>query len=78
MKHKIFSIFLIVAFVSAISSCQTVPEEHKGAAVGAGVGAATGAATGAVLGKSTKAAVIGGLVEVENVKDTKEMNFTIL
>lgn len=78
MKHKIFSIFLIVAFVSAISSCQTVPEEHKGAAVGAGVGAATGAATGAVLGKSTKAAVIGGLVEAENVKDTKEMNFTIL
>lgn len=62
MKHKIFSIFLIVAFVSAISSCQTVPEEHKGAAVGAGVGAATGAATGAVLGKSTKAAVIGGLI----------------
>ena len=45
MKLRIFSIFLIVAFVSAISGCQTVPEEHKGAAVGAGVGAAAGALT---------------------------------
>ena len=49
MKLRIFSISLIVAFVSAISGCQTVPEEHKGAAVGAGVGAAAGAVTGAAL-----------------------------
>ena len=61
MKAKIVSCVLIGSLIFAFSGCQSIPEEHKGAAVGAGVGAATGAAAGAVLGKSTTAAVLGGL-----------------
>ena len=52
---------LILFFTSLLSSCATIPEEHKGAATGAGIGAATGAVAGALLGKDTKSAVIGAL-----------------
>jgi len=45
-----------------LSGCESIPEEHRGAAVGAGVGAATGTVGGAVLGKDTGSAVIGGLL----------------
>jgi len=61
MKRKVISIFLIFSFISVLSGCATVPEEHKGKAIGAGVGAAAGAVLGQVLGKSTEATVIGGL-----------------
>ncbi|MCP4667419.1 MAG: hypothetical protein GY849_13740, partial [Deltaproteobacteria bacterium] len=43
-------------------ACQTIPEEHKGAAVGAGVGAVAGGAAGAAIGKGAKGVVIGALV----------------
>lgn len=52
---------LIFYFMSLLSSCATIPEEHKGSASGAGIGAATGAVAGAVLGKDTKSAVLGAL-----------------
>ena len=59
---RVGTIALILVLALSLAGCQTIPEEHKGAAVGAGAGAATGAAAGALLGKSTEAAVIGGLV----------------
>ncbi|MFH1215973.1 MAG: glycine zipper domain-containing protein [Pseudomonadota bacterium] len=52
---------LVIFFMSMLSSCATIPEEHKGAATGVGVGAATGAVAGALLGKDTKSAVLGAL-----------------
>lgn len=55
------TIVLILMLPLALAGCQTIPDEHRGAAVGAGAGAATGAAAGAILG-DTKAAVVGGLV----------------
>jgi uncharacterized protein YcfJ len=52
---------LILFFMSLLSSCATIPEEHKGATTGAGIGAATGAVAGAILGKDTQSAVLGAL-----------------
>ncbi len=52
---------LILFFMSLLSNCATIPEEHKGAATGAGIGAATGAVAGAILGKDTQSAVLGAL-----------------
>ncbi|MBK5100901.1 MAG: glycine zipper 2TM domain-containing protein [Desulfobacteraceae bacterium] len=62
MRHKLISGVLILSLMLLWSGCQSIPQEHKGAATGAGVGAAAGAVAGAVIGKSTKGAVIGGLV----------------
>ena len=62
MKQKLVSIVLIITFVAALSGCQSVPEEHKGAATGAQVGAATGAVAAAVLGKDADGIVIGSLL----------------
>jgi len=62
MNRKFISTIVLVMFVAFAAGCGTIPEKHKGAAVGAGAGAATGAAAGAIIGKSTSAAVIGGLV----------------
>ncbi len=59
-KFTIYGV-LILFFVSLLSGCTTIPEEHKGAATGAGIGAATGAVAGAVLGKDTQSAVLGAL-----------------
>ena len=60
-KLAIWSVVLTVILTLALAGCETIPEEHKGAAVGTGAGAATGAAAGAILG-DTKGAVVGGLV----------------
>jgi hypothetical protein len=49
----------VLCFMVTLGGCGTVPEEHKGAAVGAGAGAVAGAIIG---GSSTKGAVIGGLL----------------
>jgi outer membrane lipoprotein SlyB len=62
MKQKLISSVVIIAFITLLSGCQSIPQEHKGAAVGAGAGAATGAVAGAVIGKGTKGAVIGALL----------------
>ena len=64
MKQKLISCAVLITFIAFLSGCQSIPQEHKGAAVGAGAGAATGAVVGAVLGKSTKGAVIGALLGV--------------
>ena len=64
MKQKLISSVVIITFITLLSGCQSIPQEHKGAAVGAGAGAATGAVVGAVIGKSTKGAVIGALLGV--------------
>jgi len=55
-------VFLLIFALVFVSSCQTIPEEHKGAATGAGVGAAAGAVLGQVFGKNTKSTIIGGLI----------------
>ena len=62
VKQKLISSVVIITFITVLSGCQSIPQEHKGAATGAGVGAATGAVAGAVIGKSTKGAVIGALL----------------
>lgn len=62
MKHKLVSVVLVITLVSALSGCQSVPEEHKGAATGAGVGAATGAVAAQVLGQDADGVVIGSLL----------------
>lgn len=64
MKKRFAAILTLMTFVSGISGCVTVSEEHRGAAKGAGIGGATGAVAGAVLageGSRTKGAIIGGL-----------------
>jgi uncharacterized protein YcfJ len=60
-RNLLISSVLALFFMSLLTSCATVPEEHKGAATGAGIGAATGAVAGALLGHDTKSAVIGAL-----------------
>jgi uncharacterized protein YcfJ len=60
-RNFIINGVLILFFMSLLSSCATIPEEHKGAATGAGIGAATGAIAGAILGKDTQSAVLGAL-----------------
>jgi len=71
MKMRIAAMITLMAFMFGVTGCvttppvPTIPEEHRGAAVGAGVGAATGAVAGAVLageGSRAKGAIIGGLV----------------
>jgi surface antigen len=61
MRNKAIAFLTVCAFL-VVTSCATIPEEHKGAATGAGIGAASGAVLGAVVGGSTKSAVIGGLL----------------
>ena len=61
MRKKAIA-FLTVSVFLIVTSCASVPEEHKGAATGAGIGAATGAVLGAVIGHDTKSAVIGGVL----------------
>ncbi len=60
-RNFIISGMLLLFFMSLLSSCATIPEEHKGAASGAGIGAATGAIAGAILGKDSQSAVLGAL-----------------
>jgi uncharacterized protein YcfJ len=60
-RNFIINGVLLLFFISLLSSCATIPEEHKGAATGAGIGAATGAVAGAILGKDTQSAVLGAL-----------------
>ena len=61
MSHKVIAVLTVFAFF-IVTSCASVPEEHKGAAAGAGIGAAAGAVLGAVTGGSVKSTVIGGLL----------------
>ena len=61
MRHKAIALLTASVFL-VVTSCASVPEEHKGAATGAGVGAATGAVLGAVIGRDVSGAVIGGLL----------------
>jgi len=61
MRHKAIALLTASVFL-VVTSCASVPEEHKGAATGAGVGAATGAVLGAVVGRDVSSAVIGGLL----------------
>jgi hypothetical protein len=60
-RKWIINSVLVLLFMSLLTSCATIPEEHKGAATGAGIGAATGAVAGAIIGDSTKSAVLGAL-----------------
>lgn len=65
MRTRVFSIFIVMLFALSVLGCQSIPQQHRGAATGAGIGAATGAAAGALLGSEgakTGSAVIGGLV----------------
>jgi hypothetical protein len=61
MRNRAIVLLMVSVFL-IVTSCVTIPEEHKGAAKGAGVGAAAGAVLGAVVGGDTKSAVIGGLL----------------
>jgi hypothetical protein len=56
--RKIFTVLLVISMVGLLTSCGTIPEEHKGAAVGAGLGAAAGI----LLGGDTEGRIIGGLI----------------
>lgn len=59
MKIKnITAIGLLIILVSFFAFCGTIPEEHKGAAVGAGLGAAAGV----LLGGDTEGRIVGGLI----------------
>ncbi|MEW5745874.1 MAG: hypothetical protein AB1805_10630 [Nitrospirota bacterium] len=65
MRTRVVSIFIVMLFALSVLGCQSIPQQHRGAATGAGIGAATGAAAGALLGSEgakTGSAVIGGLV----------------
>lgn len=62
MNTKIISVVLTFTLLLLFVGCQTVMEEHKGAAVGAGAGAATGAVAGALIGKGAGAVILGGLI----------------
>jgi hypothetical protein len=61
MKQKIIAAVLCFTVISIVS-CQTVMQEHPGAAVGAGAGAATGAVAGALIGKGAGAVILGGVL----------------
>ena len=59
MKPKaIIAIFMVSLFTASLLGCGTVPEEHKGAAVGAGAGALAGV----LLGGDTTGRIVGGLI----------------
>ena len=62
MKARIISSVLCFTLILWLMGCQTVMEEHRGAAVGAGAGAATGAVAGALIGKGAGAVLLGGLI----------------
>jgi len=65
MYRKIISMVVILAFMTGVFGCASIPEERKGAATGAGVGAATGVVAGALLGSAgakTEMAVLGGVL----------------
>lgn len=62
MKARIISAVLCFTLILWLMGCQTVMEEHRGAAVGAGAGAATGAVAGALIGKGAGAVLLGGLI----------------
>ena len=65
MYRKIVSIAVILAFMTGVFGCASIPQERKGTATGAGVGAATGAVAGALLGSpgaKTEMAVLGGVL----------------
>jgi hypothetical protein len=61
MKQKIIVVVLCFTVLSLVS-CQTIMQEHPGAAVGTGAGAATGAVAGALIGKGAGAVILGGLL----------------
>ncbi len=61
-RNLITFIALLTTFMFLVTSCATVPDEHRGAAKGATIGAATGAIAGAVLGKDTQSTVLGSLL----------------
>ncbi len=61
MRHKIIALLTATAFL-VVTSCASIPEEHKGAAEGAGIGGAAGAVLGAVVGRDVGSAVVGGLL----------------
>ncbi len=62
-RKNIIAVALTVLFIFALTGCQYIPEEHRGAAVGAGVGAATGAAAGEAIGNHpVVGALLGALV----------------
>ena len=60
-RNFLINVVLILFFISLLSSCATISEEHKGAATGAGIGAVTGAIAGVLIGDDTQSAVIGAL-----------------
>lgn len=49
---------LLLVLVLTFSFCGTIPEEHKGAAIGAGLGAVAGV----LLGGDTEGRIVGGLI----------------
>jgi hypothetical protein len=55
-RKLIANVMSFIFFMSLLTSCANLPEEHKGAATGAGIGAASGAVAGALLGKKTQKA----------------------
>lgn len=60
--RKILSLSISLLFLFAMIGCQSIPQEHRGAATGAGIGAAAGATAGALFGKNVGSTVIGGLL----------------
>lgn len=62
MKSKLLAAAVGMFFLLAVSGCASIPEEHKGAAVGAATGAAVGAAAGAAIGDDTSGTIVGGLL----------------
>jgi hypothetical protein len=49
---------LLIAWFTTLPFCGTIPEEHKGAAVGAGLGTVAGV----LVGGDTEGRIIGGLI----------------
>ena len=58
MKQKFYATITLIAFLMGATGCASIPEEHRGAAVGAGVGAVAGG----LIGDGTKGTIVGGLV----------------
>jgi hypothetical protein len=62
MARKIVALTVILMFLAAMVGCESIPQEHRGAAAGAGIGAAAGTLGGIVFGQGAGAAVAGGLI----------------
>ena len=62
MARRIIAVTVIVMFLAALVGCESIPQEHRGAAAGAGIGAAAGTVGGIVFGQGVGAAVAGGLI----------------